>query len=198
MPWGQEDPRGVPRQQQNVDPDLRTLGWCPGSLHLIHSGTLGKPPPSAALCFPIWKMLHCARWTLFFNYYLVIYMFFLEKYKVDLNDIKIYLWYWHLDITSVPISTNLFLDVYVCLCVCVCVCVWHILCNFKMGSYCTICSTAFFHLIYYEHFVYSVYLHPQAYVCVHICTWRHICWNTDYWLQSIPCPWMCVHFCWGS
>ena len=175
-------------QQQNIDPDLRTPGWCPGSPHLIQSGTLGKPFPSAALSFPIWKMIHCIRWA-FFNYCLLIYMFFLEKYKMDLN-IKIYLWCWHLDTTNVPISTNLFLDV--------CVCVWHVLCNFKMGSYCTICSTALFHLIYYEHFVYSVYLHPQAYVCVHTCTWTNICWNTDCWLQSIPCPWMCVHFCRGS
>ena len=46
-------------------------------------------------------------------------MFFLEKYKMDLNDIKIYLWCWHLDITNAPISTNLFLDVCVCVCVCV-------------------------------------------------------------------------------
>lgn len=54
-----------------------------------------------------------------------------------------------------------------CVCLCLCVCVWHVLCNFKMGSCRTICSTAFFHLIYYEHFVYSVYLHPQ-HMCVYI------------------------------
>ena len=58
---------------------------------LFSPGLWANPSPLQPSVSPSAKWSTVSGELYFFNYCLLIYMFFLEKYKMDLNDIKIYL-----------------------------------------------------------------------------------------------------------